>query len=68
MSDDINPDNPDGVVMAEAPATAEVTPAKADFADHPLHASMLAEIEASGGYAIGRLHQLLEEMRNLFNL
>jgi hypothetical protein len=65
MTDDVNPENPDGVVMAEAPVAA---PAKADFADHPLHAALTAEIEAIGGYATGRLHQLLEEMRALFNL
>ena len=46
-------------------ATAEVT--SGDFADHPLCTSMADHIDKFGGYAAARLHQLLDEMRALFN-
>lgn len=60
MSDelDVNPDAPDA-----APAEA-----KPDFSAHELHDAMTKYIEEAGGYASGRLHQLLAEMRALFNL
>lgn len=64
MSDelDVNPESPDA-----APAAVEV-PAKADFSAHPVYATVFAHIEAEGKEASARLHQLLAEMRDLFNL
>jgi hypothetical protein len=64
MSDelDVNPESPDA-----APAVAEA-PAKPDFVAHPVYTSVLAHIEAEGREASARLHQLLAEMRDLFNL
>ena len=74
MSDDINPDNPDGVVVAEAPVAAPepavVEPAaltKPDFAEHPIFAAFLAHIEEFGGAASARISQLLAEARDLMN-
>ena len=39
----------------------------ADFGDHPLYSGLVTYIEQAGSYASARLHQVLEEMRTLFN-
>lgn len=69
MSDslDVNPENPDAAPAAAAiPVAAEIV--KPNFVTSTLHAELRDHIDQFGGFAIGRLHQLLEEMRTLFNL
>ena len=74
---DLNSANPEVVlaaIVAAAPAVesvveavAVVAPAKpVDFASSTLHSELLNHIDSFGGFATARLHQILEEMRNLF--
>ena len=65
MSDelDVNPAAPDA-----APAPIAAAPAAPAFETTQLHADLVAHIEAFGGYAAARLHQLLGEMRELFKV
>ncbi len=69
MSDslDVNPENPDASPAAAAiPVVAEIV--KPDFGTSTLHAELHDHIDQFGGYASARLHQLLAEMRDLFNV
>lgn len=75
---DLNSANPEVVLAAIVAATPTVEPvvapvveavavvAPVDFASSTLHSELLNHIETFGGFATARLHQILEEMRNLF--
>lgn len=65
MTDEVTVETP---VEVPAEPVAVEPAAKADFADHPVYAAFLAQIEAAGGAASHRLHQLLAEARELFNM
>jgi len=58
MTDEVTNPDPQAVVEPAAPV---------DFADHPLHAGLVAHIHNYGGYAVHRLEQLLAEMRTLLS-
>jgi len=53
--------------MSDETEVAPVETPKPDFANHELHTAIKSFIETSGGFATGRLEQLLAEMRDLIN-